>query len=878
MRVGKIIDGLKAMFRRREADRELDDEVRGFVEEAAREKMKRGVDRNEALREARLELGGVENVKEQVRAFGWEAMAGNLWQDVKFGARMIAKNPGFAAVAVIALALGIGADTAMYTIVSGAFTWKMGLDDPGRIVLVTSVDQTGKGDFFGASYPDFLDFRSQTRSLAGLAAYRMNPVNLSDSSALPDMYQCVEMSANGFSVVGQRPLLGRDFRASDEQPGAPPVLMIAYHVWRDRYALDPGIVGRVVRVDAVPRVVIGVMPPDRRFPEDTDLWAPLLPTAEIEKRENRSLFLFGELSDGSSLARARAEFTTLSHDLATQYGDTDKDITADVEPILTITGLYLMRPLFYVLFAAVGFVLLIACGDVANMLLARTATRRREMSIRIALGAGRISLVRQLLVESVLLSAAGGLFGWMIAIVGLRLFDSGIGSMQKPTWLHLTQDRQALLYLGAISIATGIVFGLMPALRLSRTSPIEAIKEDGGAISGKRGLRTSNALVGFQMALCVVLLVAAGLLIRSAVKLYDAPIGINTKNILTMRLTLPAAQYPSAQTWVAFHEDLEKRLAAVPGVEAAGMASNLPLGGWISFSVELQSKPGNAEQEQIGGIVASNNYFRLMKIHPIRGRVFNESDGRSGPAVVIVNEAFAAEFWPGEDVLGKRIRVTGSASTAQWLTIVGIVPNVLQNRRDSLRHDSLIYVPFVEQPQQEMFLMARTAVPPATLIESFRREVQQEDPNLAVYEVRTLEQRIAEARLTVNMLGAICSVFAGIATLLAAVGLYGVIAHAVSQRHRELGVRMALGASRSDIGKLVLRQASPPLVAGLAIGIVAAIGLAHVLRSVLVGVTSMDPASFGGAVIVLLLAAFLGGAVPARRAMRVDPMVALRHE
>lgn len=875
MAVKRLLDGLRALFGKERADRELDDEVRDFIETSAREKMKRGMGREAALREARLELGGVENVKEQVRAFGWEAIVGSLWQDLKFGARMIGRNPGFAAVAVIALALGIGADTAMYTIVSGSLTYKMGLDDPARIVVVNAVDRVHGRDFFGASYPDFIDFRSQTKSLAGLAAYRMTPVNLSDSSALPDMYLCVEMSANGFTVAQQKPLAGRDFRASDEEPGAQPVLMLAYHVWRDRYALDPGIVGKTVRVDAVPRVVIGVMPPGRRFPEDTDLWIPLVPTAEIERRDNRSLLLFGKLRDGNSTVQAQAEFATLAHGLAAQYADADKDITADVEPIMVIAGVYMMRPLFYVLFAAVGFVLLIACGDVANMLLARATARKREMSIRVALGATRISLVRQLLVESVLLSAAGGLFGWIIAIGGLRLFDRGLGSIEKPSWLHLALDRQALFYLAAISIGTGIVFGLAPALRLSRTSPYEAIKEDGGGVSSKRGLRTSNVLVGLQMALCIMLLVAAGLLTRSAVKLYDAPIGANTKNVLTMRVTLPAAQYPKPEKWVIFHDEVEKRLAAVPGVESAAVTSNLPLGGWVSFPVEIE---GKAEQQTIGGIVVSDNYFQVMQIQPAQGRVFNESDGNTGPPVAIVNKAFAAKFWRGEDALGKRIRIIRNATPGQWLTIAGVVPDVLQNLRDNLRHDPLIYLRFAGEPQQRAYLLARTDMPPETLADEVRRQVQQVDPNLAVFEVRTLAQRMAESRLSVSLLGGICTIFAGIATLLASVGLYGVIAHAVSQRNREIGVRMALGASRGDIAKLVFWQASPPLVAGLAIGIVAALGSARLLRAALVGVTSTDPTAFGGALFILLVAAFLGCAIPARRAMRVDPMMALRHE
>jgi predicted permease len=880
----KLVGALRAvvtgLFRRARFEQEMDGEIRAHIRERAEDLRRAGVVGAEADRRARIEFGGVEQCKEKCREALMVSWLDHLWRDLRFGLRMSMKSPGFTAAAVIALALGIGADTAMYSIVNGALTWDLGLDNRDRIVIVSSTNKQHDQDWT-VSYPDFRDFRGQVKSLAGLAAYRFVPVNLSDQSALPERYYCVEMSANGFSVVQHKPLLGRDFIAADEQPGAVPVLMLSYHVWRDRYAEDPGIIGKTLRVDEVPRAVIGVMPPGRRFPEETDLWVPLVPDAAREKRNNRELMLFGRLGDGVNLATARSEVEGLAAGLAAQYPDTNKDETANVRPIMEITGVYYMKPLFLALFVAVGFVLLIACADVANMLLGRAAERAREISIRVAIGAGRIPILRQVLIESVVLSVAGGFFGLLVAVGGLRWFDRGMGTQVKPIWLHLTLDRNALFYLGAISIATGILFGLAPALRLLKTDVSAALKDGGSGVTGSKfGLRASNALVGFQMALCVVLLAGAGLMIRSAVNLYGTPIGVKTANVLTMRVNLPEAKYRNSESWIGFHENLAKRLKGLPGVETAGAASQLPLGNWIPFAAQFEDKNNDAARRpEVGGLVVSNNYFEIMQVQARRGRLFLEPDGQAGPPVAVVNETFAEKFWPGEEALGKRLRlVEEGAPPGPWLLVVGVVPDILQNFREHLKHDPLVYLPFAEEPERQMFLVARTTVPPATLADAFRREVQRMDSNLAVYEVRTLEDRIAESRLTVSLFGTMCTVFAAVATVLAAIGLYAVILQAVSQRTQEIGLRIALGATRGDIVGLVFRQGIRPLAPGLAMGVLLALGATRVLRSLLTGVSPNDPAVFAGTVAVLVTAAVIGCAVPTRRAMRVDPIVALRYE
>jgi putative ABC transport system permease protein len=872
---------LRSLFDRQRVNKELDDELQYHLERKIEENIAEGMSAQEAQRSALLDLRGLERTKQECQDVMPLRWLDHLRRDVRYAFRMLAKKPGFTAVAVTALALGIGADTAMYTIVNGALSWDMGLDNRDEIVAVTSLN-TAHSQQWSTSFPDFRDYRSQVKSLAGLAAYRLDPVNVSDHTGLPERYYCVEMSANGFSLVQQKPLLGRDFIPADEKPGAAPVVMLGYHVWRDRYARDPAIVGKSITINEIPRTVIGVMPPGRRFPEETDLWVPLLPNVAREQRGNRELMLFGRLRKGVPLASVRAEIIALAQNLAAQYPKTNKDMTAVVMPIMELTGLYLMKPLILALFVVVGFVLLIACADVANMLLARAAERSREISIRVAIGAGKISIFRQLLIESTTLSVLGGLLGWPVAVGGLRWFDSGTGTLTtRPVWLHLSLDRSAFFYLAAISVGTGILFGLAPALHLAKSEANAALKDSGGPglMGSKSSLRLSNVLVAVQMALCVVLLADAGLLVRSAVNVYAAPIGVNTNNVLTMRVNLPEAKYANPDTCITFHDRLHKRLAALPAVQLSGLASNLPLGGWLTFDFQFEGRVDDpAHRPEAGGLVVSNSYFQLMQVQAARGRLFSATDGKSGPPVAIVSQTFAEKFWPNGDALGKRVRLIDDRSPGPWLTVVGVVPDIPQNFRDCLEHDPLIYVPFSEIPQRQIFLVARTAVPPANLADTFRREVQKLDANLPVYEVRTLENRIAENRLSVSLFGAVCSVFAGIATVLAAIGLYAVIAHGVNRRTQEIGLRIALGATRRDVLRLVAAQSLGPLLPGATVGVLLALAATRVLHTALRGVSPSDPATFAGTLAVLLLAALLGCAVPARRAVRVDPMVALRHE
>ena len=790
------------------------------------------------------------------------------WRDIRYAIRSLAAAPGFAAVAIIALALGIGANTAIFTIVQGAFSWNLGLDHLDRIMLITTTNSAEHRFDWTASYPDFRDIRARSKTLDGIAAYRFVPANVSDSKTLPERLWCVQMSSNGFDVAEYKPALGRGFLEADELPNAPPVVVLGHHIWQSRYGGDENILNKTIRVDEVPRTVIGIMPKDRRFPEDTDIWTPL---AATEKRDDRTLMMFARLPEKANISTVLAELDTIGRSLAAEYPGTNKDLSAGLRPIAEITGLYGMRPVFAVLFAAVGFVLLIACADVANMLLARGSGRTREMAIRLAIGAGKARILRQLLLESVVISAAGGILGWVVALGGLKWFDLGVTTLDKPVWLHLSLDRWAFFYMAAISVGAGVVSGFAPAWRLlARTGASSVLKDGGhGSVSGRATSRLASGLVVFQMVLCVVLLAGAGLLIRSARQLSNAPVGVTTSNILTARINLPHAKYPRPADRIEFHRAAQTRIESLPGVAAEAIASNPPVGGSADFDVQLQTETAT---RRLVGIVVTPPYFAIFDLKPVSGRLFTTGDS----AEAVVNQSFAAKYWPNEEAVGKRLRLVKDRAPQQWLTVTGVIPDVPESFRTLLEHRPLIYLPYAQAPDAQTYILVRTRVPPATLANPLRAEIQKMDPNLPLFRTVTLESRMDSAVMEVAIIGDICSVFAGIALILATVGLYSVIAHSVNMRSQEIGLRIAMGGTERDILKLVFIQGMRPLLIGLSIGIPLALAAMSVLRGTLAGVTPTDPLTFASVIIVLLAAGMLGCVIPARRATRVDPVVALR--
>lgn len=808
--------------------------------------------------------------------------------DIRYGIRTLLKNPGFTAIAVLALTLGIGANATVITLANSVLFKNLPFADSERILYVSGSTREDPGNTFGISMPDYRDFAAQAKSFQSLAAFRGSTADLTDGAGFPTQYNVVRLTANGFSVIGQTPILGRDFQPQDAQVGAAPVTILGYGIWETRYAKDPAIIGKAIRVNEVSTVVIGVMPRGLIFPGETALWLPLIPTIDIDKRQTRPLHLFGHLAPGANLNTANAEMTGIAARIESAYPDTDKGKTVIVQTFNQANFNGRIKIVFAALLGAVGFVLLIACANVANLLLARAVGRSREISIRLALGASRWRIVRQLLVESVMLSVVGGILGSILAFWGVRIFDRAAIPTGKPAFLIFAMDYHVLAYIGAVALGTGIVFGLAPALRLSKLDINSALKDGShGSGSGTRSRYLSASLVVAEMALAVVLLTGAGLMIRSFLNVSSSTLGVNSNNVLVAQISLRGDKYKSSDSQLTFFHQLQTRLQALPGVEFAALTSNLPAGGTISYNYELEGSPSTDERHrpELDALVVTPEYFPTLEIRPTQGRTFTSHDGISGVPAVIVNEIFAAKFLPRQDVLGKRLRLVKRTVTAgvttesfePWLTVVGVIPTVIQDNSDNTEAP-LIYLPLQQEPRAGMYVALCTSVPPGTLASSLRHEVQMVDENLPVNQLDTLTNMLLLRSWPWRIFGTMFAIFALIALVLASVGLYGVIAHSVSQRTKEIGVRVALGASSGKILRLVFAQGMTQLAIGMVIGIAAAFAVTRVLKGLLIGVSSTDPATFTIVALVLAAAGILGCLIPALRAIRVDPVIALRHD
>jgi putative ABC transport system permease protein len=800
--------------------------------------------------------------------------------DLRLSCRALIQNPGFTLVAVTMLALGIGVNATVFTVTNAVLFKGFPLvQGNNRLVYITP-----KGSNCCVSYPDFLDWRAQAKSFEGMAIVHGVGKILSDSSGFAERLDATEVSANTFRLVGQRPILGRDFAPSDEIPGASAVAILSYGIWESRYGKDPAVVGRALRMNDVATAVIGVMPSGFSFPQKQDLWVPLVATPTVLKRENRDTWMaIGRMADGVTIQSAQREMEVIGKRLASAYPVTNQDLVPEVQ---NFTRFFIgadAATLYGAMWGAVGFVLLIACANLANLLLARAIGRSREISIRIALGAGRWRIIRQLLIESVLLSGIGGFFGWWIAKWGVRTY--ALAMAQKASWLIVdyTMDHRVLGYLIAISIGTGLVFGMAPALRLSRLDVNVALKGGGrGATAGGPGKHLSSVLVIGEMALAVVLLAGAGVMIRSFLKVHNATLGINMANVLTGSVALPANQYPGADAQISFFERLTTHLEGIPGVESVAIADATPQFGARRLGYEVEGDPDTASQDarrrpSLHVVVVSPKYFHTLQATMLAGRDFNDHDSASEMPLAIVNQRFADKFWPGEDPLGKRLRLFDGNTQPAWRTVVGVVSNINQSDETRQQFDSLIYLPYRQKPFGVMWIFARTSVPPDHLATAFRRELQTLDRDLPLYGPITLEKRL-EVFSDRKFYGALFVIFAAIALLLASIGLYTVIAHSVSQRTQEIGIRIAIGATARDIRRLVLLQGMLPLAVGLTIGLAASFAVNRLLKSQLVQVSPADPVTLIVASGVLILAATLGCMLPVRRAMRVDPVIALRHE
>ena len=807
-------------------------------------------------------------------------MGASFWQDVKYGVRMLARNPAFTLVMVTALALGIGVNTTVFTLVNAVLFRGLPFERADRVMYLTSNDPAKNRTDLTVSYPDLRDWRAQTKSFQGLGGFSDTPMVITDGTAAAERYDGYRMTANMFSLMGQKPMLGRDFLPEEDHPEAAPVCIIGYSLWESRYGRDPNILGRTIRINEAPATIVGVMPAGMKFPRNGELWTPLVPTSEFAKRDARYVQVAGRLADGVSLERARKEFAVIAQRLEKEYPKSNQGIQARIIPYNDEFNGGQIRIVFLALLGAVGFVLLIACANVANLLLARSLGRFREVSIRTALGAARWRVIRQLLVESVLVGVLGGAVGLLIAMWGVHMFDLAVADVGKPYWIIFRMDFTVFAYLAAICLATGVLFGLAPALQLSKVDLSSTLKEGGrGASGGAQARYLSGALVVTEVALSIVLLVGAGLMIRSFLNTYGMTRELPADRFLVMRLSLPRAKYPNDAARVRFYDSLEERLGAVPGVQAAVVTTSLPVTGSGSWKVELEGKPAVEEEKlpEVAGVLASPGYLDAIGIAVVRGRGFTRSDGLPGMQTAIVNQRFAAKYWPGEDPLGKRLRMHWDGDRP-WVTVVGVNRDFRQALRESGEIEPVICLPYRTRPVSDYTIMARAGAAPKALTSGIRKAIQEIDGDLPVFGVRTLDEQFERQRWPFRVFGSLFTIFALIALLLSSVGLYATMAYSVTRRTREIGVRMAMGASAGNVLRMVLSQGLRQLAVGLALGLAAAFGLARVLKTLLVGVTPTDPATFVTISAVLIAVGIFACWLPARAAMNVDPMLALRYE
>jgi putative ABC transport system permease protein len=810
---------------------------------------------------------------------------GAFRQDVRYGLRVLLKSPGFTAVALVALALGIGANTAIFSVVNAMLLRPLPYADPDRIVTLWETNPNLTSKYLRthneASPANFNDWRAQQSVFSDVGAFRWSTFNLTDVDT-PEQLRGNRATASLFRVLGVKPLLGRTFRDDEDAEGAPRVVVLSYGLWQRRFGGDPNIINRQISIDTESHTVVGVMPKEFEFPNaSVEMWTPLaLSKEDAARRGAHYLYTRARLKDGVTLDEARAQMGTIAARLRQQYPDTNSD--RDVRLVRTQDDTNeQIRPALYVLFGAVGFVLLIACANVANLSLARSSARHKELAIRAALGAGRARMIRQMLTESVLLSTAGGVCGGLLAMWGLDLVTASVPreyALLFHGWNQISLDGRVLAFTLLVAVATGLLFGIAPALQATKTDLNEALKEGGGrgSASHARG-RFRDALVVSEVALALVLLIGAGLMFKSFARMLTVDPGFDPRGVTTMGLGLSEAKYQKPEQWTRFYGQLLEKLRAEPGVESASVVNDIPMGGsggTTSFVVEGRPAPPKGQYPEANFRIASPDYFKTLRIPLLEGRPFDERDTADRPLVAVVNETFARTFFDGEEAVGKRLRDPDGTHPVE---IVGVVADVKHWGLDD-EPEPYIYMAHAQSPDNVMTIAVRSSVDPPAMVAAVRRDVQSLDRDLPVFDIKSLAQRVEESGSQKRLIVFLLSVFAAVALLLASVGIYGVMAYSVAQRTHEIGIRMALGAQTRDVVRLVLRHGMLMALAGVSVGVLASLALTKLIKAMLFRVSPTDPATFALVAAALAAVALVACLVPARRATRVDPVIALRHE
>jgi putative ABC transport system permease protein len=819
-----------------------------------------------------------------------------LWQDLRYGARMLWKNPGFTIVAVITLSLGIGANTAIFSVVNAVLLRPLPYPEADRLVHLT--ERHPKFETMSISYPDFIDWRARNHVFEYLGVYNFGSYNLTGSGE-PERLLGGRISADAFAALRVQAALGRLFTNEEDKPGAPAVVVLSHELWQRRFGGNPSILNQSLTFNDRAYTVVGVMPPDFRFSGRTELWVPVGQLSDQpvwrERDNHPGLRGIARLKAGVTFEQARTDLDLIAAQLEQQYPNSNKYVGARLIPLLE-NYVSNVRGALWVLLGAVGLVLLIACANVANLMLARAAARQREMAVRVALGASRWRVMRQLLTESLLLAVVGGAIGLLLAHWGVGLILA-FSANSIPRTSEIGLDQRVLIFTGLISVLTGLVFGLAPALQASRADVQETLKETARSTTGGRH-RLRQVLVISEVALTLVLLIGAGLLMRSFYRLQQVNPGFVDEHVLSFSVSVPEQKYPDEHQWLNFYQEVMRRLRALPGVQEVAVTSRVPMGenDWQSgFRVVGQPPPPPGQGPSMEVTLVSPDYFRTMGIPLLRGRYFSEQDNRdkldeeklrglnrqqrmrAGLKSVIIDEEFARRHWPNEDALGKQI-LWGGGQNDPPLTVVGIVGRVKLYRPNEPAGFVQCYFPFLELPDNGMSFVVKTTLEPEQLIAAARHQVQAVDTSQPIYNVKTLTQlraqSVAPQRFNLLLLG----MFAAVALALAVVGIYGVMSYAVTQRTHEIGLRVALGAQTRDVLKLVVGQAMKLALLGVALGLLGAAALTRLLANLLFGVRPTDPLTFAVVALLLALVALLACWIPARRAARVDPMIALRCE
>ena len=862
---------------------EIDEELRFHIEQRTTENIAAGMSPEEAAREARKRFGNLQSVREECRERRGASFGETMLQDIRFGLRMLGKNPGFTAVAVLTLAIGIGANTAMFSLVNGVLLKPLPYTDSDRLVALFENQREQGQDFVNLTAPGFTDWRAQSSVFEELAAYQPGGFDLTGTGD-PARLSGIRASASLFPLLRVKPALGRGFTEAEDTFGGDRVAVIAHRLWQERFAGATDVLGKSVTLDGNSYTIVGVLPDGFRFADlDADVWRPLaFEPWELENRGGHNYQAIGRLKPGVTLAAARAELKGITERLAQQF-ELSRGWSVTMLPLQEQLVRGSKRPL-YVLFGAVGFVLLIACSNVANLLLARAAGRAREFAIRGALGAGRFRIVRQLVLESLVLAGLGAAVGWLLARWGLAVVLK-LGTAGLPRLENVDLDMQVAGFSILVTVVTGIAFGLAPAWFASRVSLGEVLKDAARGSTVGRGGRIRGSFVASQLALALVLLVGATLMLRSFARIHALDPGYVPDHILSASLFMPDSRFPGKSFSErepfrkAFLAQVIERAAALPGVESAAVVMGMPLtsvGASMQVTVIDRPEPKPGEAQVSGYSQVSPNYFQTMGIPLLRGRHFDNHDAVDGPFVAIVNETFARTFFPNGDAMGQRLRVM-DGHRDRPTEIVGIVRDTRQ-RSITAPPGPEMYFPIMQRCWFTGQIVLKTKGDPDAEIPALTKAVAGLDSRQPLYGVRTLlslmEDSVAQQRLQMLLL----STFASVALLLALVGVYGVMACVVAQRRHEIGVRMSLGAQRHQMLGMILGQAMKLSAVGICVGLVAAFGLAKFLRGLLFEISPTDPLTFIVVPCVLALAALAGGWFPARRAAKIDPMVALRHE